>query len=50
MAKCVTLNCNEYEMTQQERGFEFVNGWVGITMYDNICQNCFNQLKKEDNK
>jgi hypothetical protein len=47
MTKCVTLKCNNEEMTEKEREKQFVAGWVGITMYDHVCQNCFDQLKEE---
>jgi hypothetical protein len=47
MSKCITLKCNNKEMTQQEREKEFQSGWVGITMHDHICLNCFELLKKE---
>lgn len=47
MPKCVTLKCDDNEMTQQERERQYLEGWVGITMYEHICRNCFNQLKEE---
>ncbi len=47
MPKCVTLKCNNDELTYQEREKQFLAGWVGITMYDHVCQNCFDQLKEE---
>ena len=49
MPICVTLKCTNEEMTYVEREQEFSVGWVGITMYGNICSNCFNQLKEMDN-
>ena len=45
--KCVTLNCDNLEMTEKERESQFVAGWVGVTMYEHICANCFDQLKDE---
>jgi hypothetical protein len=47
MTKCITLKCNNDELTYQEREAQFLAGWVGITMYDHVCQNCFDQLKEE---
>jgi hypothetical protein len=47
MTKCVTLKCNNEKMTHQEREKQFLAGWVGITMHDHICINCFDQLKEE---
>ena len=47
MPKCVTLKCDNNEMTADQREEQFLAGWVGVTMYENICSNCFNQLKKE---
>jgi hypothetical protein len=46
MSICTTLKCNNQEMTDAEREQQFFAGWVGITMYDNICSNCFDQLKE----
>ena len=47
MPKCVTMQCSNDEMTANQREEQYLAGWVGITMYDNICANCFNQLKEE---
>lgn len=47
MGKCVTLRCNDYEMTEQEREKQYLSGWIGVTMYEHICLKCFNQLKEE---
>ena len=48
MPKCVTLNCcDNEEMTAHQREEYFLAGWVGITMHENICTNCFDQLKEE---
>jgi hypothetical protein len=47
MSKCVTLKCNQNEMSNEERETQYLSGWVGITMYDHICLKCFNQLKEE---
>jgi len=47
MSKCVTLKCNEEEMTTNQREEQFLAGWVGVTMYDNICTHCFDLLKEE---
>ena len=33
--KCVTLNCDNLEMTEKERESQFLGGWVGVTMYEN---------------
>jgi len=49
MPICVTLKCTNEGMTCAEREQAFSFGWVGITMYENICSNCFNQLKEMDN-
>jgi hypothetical protein len=45
-AICSTLKCNNEEMTNAQREQEFSDGWVGVTMYENICSNCFNQIKE----
>jgi hypothetical protein len=47
MPQCVTLKCTNEEMTEKERGTQYLAGWVGISMYDHICGNCFDQLKEE---
>jgi len=47
MANCVTLKCDNAEMTDQEREQQFAFGWVGVSMYQHICLNCFDQLKEE---
>jgi len=47
MSQCVTLKCDNKKMTEQEREQEFLAGFVGITMYENICSNCFDLLKEE---
>ena len=47
MAHCVTLKCDNLEMTEQEREQQFAFGWVGVSMYQHICLNCFDQLKEE---
>jgi hypothetical protein len=47
MTKCVTLKCNNEEMTEKEIEKQFLAGWVGITMYDHICFECFDLLKEE---
>jgi hypothetical protein len=50
MKICTTLKCNNEEMTYNEREQEFFLGWVGITMYDHICSQCFNEIKESDNE
>jgi hypothetical protein len=47
MTQCVTLKCDNAEMTEQERETQFLAGWVGVTMWDHICSNCFDLLKEE---
>jgi len=47
MPQCVTLKCTNEEMTEKEIETQFLAGWVGVTMYDHTCQNCFDQLKEE---
>jgi hypothetical protein len=47
MARCVTFKCDNLEMTDQEREQQFAFGWVGVSMYEHICSNCFDQLKEE---
>jgi hypothetical protein len=47
MSKCVTPKCDNTEMTEQERETQFLAGWVGVSMYDQICGNCFDQIKEE---
>lgn len=49
MSKCVTLKCNQAVMNADQRAKEFFTGWIGITMYDDICVKCFNLLKEMDN-
>jgi hypothetical protein len=45
--RCITLECDNKAMTNQEREKEFFAGWVGITMYEDICLGCFAKLKEE---
>jgi hypothetical protein len=47
MAQCVTLQCDNAEMTEQEKEAQFLEGWTGVSMYEHICGNCFDQLKEE---
>jgi hypothetical protein len=47
MTRCITLKCNNEEMTDQERETQFIAGYVGVTMYDHICSACFDLLKEE---
>jgi hypothetical protein len=47
MKRCVTLKCDNAEMTPKEIETEFLAGWVGITMHPHTCKNCFDLLKKE---
>lgn len=47
MPKCVTLKCDNEEMTEAEVTKQYLAGWIGITMHDHICFNCFDLLKEE---
>jgi hypothetical protein len=47
MSQCITLKCNNKEMTETERETQFIAGYVGVTMYQNICSTCFDLLKEE---
>ena len=46
MAMCIYPKCNNEQMTYTEREKQFSDGWVGITMYENICSRCFNEMKE----
>jgi hypothetical protein len=46
MSICITHKCDNKEMTEIEREQEFLAGWPGISMYDHICSNCFNEMKE----
>jgi hypothetical protein len=48
MAICIHPDCNNAEMTEQQREAQFLAGWVGVTMYDHICSECFDLLKEEE--
>jgi hypothetical protein len=45
--KCTNTNCNNEEMSIQQRETEFSAGWVGVTMYEQICSDCFDKIKEE---
>lgn len=47
MKPCIYPNCGNREMNYQEREAQFVAGWVGVTMYEHICLDCFDLLKTE---
>ena len=46
MEKILNCDCGRESMTAIERGREYRSGWVGITMYESICSQCFDEVKE----
>jgi hypothetical protein len=47
MLLCTTSECTNEEMTEEQREEQFRLGWVGVSMYEHICSNCFDLIKEE---
>lgn len=46
MEKILNCDCGRESMTAEDREMQFSAGWVGITMYESICSQCFDEVKE----